>query len=63
MFGMVAYIGLEILLWQLFVIVIRLVKKAKKMYANWLDINGLYIDGSIKKEEIAKNGGLLDEEK
>lgn len=62
MFGMVAYIGLEILLWQIFVVVIRLVKKAKKMYANWLDINGLYIDGSIKKE-ISKNGGLLDEEK
>lgn len=63
MFGMVAYIGLEILLWQIFVVVIRLVKKAKKMYTNWLDINGLYIDGSIKKEEISKNGGLLDEEK
>lgn len=62
-FGIVAYIGLEILLWQLFIAVIRLVKKAKIIYSNWLETNQLYIQGSIKKEEIDKDGGLLDEEK
>ena len=68
-FAFIAYIGFEILVWQLFIIVVRLEKKAFKIYVTWLKTNKLYIDGSIKKEEIEKydeimkdnDGGELDE--
>lgn len=44
-------------------------EKAFKIYVTWLKTNKLYIDGSIKKEEIEKydeiisdnDGGELDE--
>ena len=35
-------------------IVVRLEKKAFKIYVTWIKTNQLYIDGSIKKEEIEK---------
>lgn len=68
-FAFIAYIGFEILIWQLFIIVVRLEKKAFKIYVTWPKTNKLYIDGSIKKEEIEKydeimkdnDGGELDE--
>ena len=68
-FAFIAYIGFEILIWQLFIVVVRLEKKAFKIYVTWLKTNKLYIDGSIKKEEIEKydeimkdnDGGELDE--
>ena len=68
-FAFIAYIGFEILIWQLFITVVRLEKKAFKIYVTWLKTNKLYIDGSIKKEEIEKydeimkdnDGGELDE--
>lgn len=68
-FGFIAYIGLEILMWQLFIVVVRLEKKALKAYITWLKTNKLYIDGSIKKEKLDKydeiisdkDGGELDE--
>ena len=61
-FGIIGYIGVEILLWQLFFIVFKLVKKLKKAYLNWLETNNLYINGSIKKEAMEQDGGLLDEQ-
>ncbi len=61
-FGIIAYIGVEILLWQLFFVVFKLVKKLKKAYRNWLETNDLYINGSIKKEAMEQDGGLLDEQ-
>ena len=69
-FLFIAYIGFEILIWQLFIAVVRLEKKAFKIYITWIKTNQLYIDGSIKKEEIErhdetiikdKDGGELDE--
>lgn len=68
-FAFIAYIGFEILIWQLFITVVRLEKKAFKIYVTWPKTNKLYIDGSIKKEEIEKydeimkdnDGGELDE--
>jgi len=68
-FGFIAYIGFEILIWQLFIVVVRLEKKALKAYITWLKTNKLYIDGSIKKEKLDKydeiisdkDGGELDE--
>ena len=68
-FGFMAYIGLEILMWQLFIFVVKLEKKALKIYMTWLKTNKLYIDGSIKKEKLDKDyeisndidGGELDE--
>ena len=61
-FGIIGYIGVEILLWQLFFVVFKLVKKLKKAYLNWLETNNLYINGSIKKEAMEQDGGLLDEQ-
>ena len=68
-FGFIAYIGLEILMWQLFIAIVKLEKKAIKTYMTWLKTNKLYIDGSIKKEKMNKydeitsdkDGGELDE--
>ena len=68
-FGFMAYVGLEILMWQLFILIIKLEKKALKIYMTWLKTNKLYIDGSIKKEKmdkqdeiiIDKDGGEIDE--
>ena len=60
-FGVIAYIGLEILLWQLFIAIFKLEKKAVKIYLTWIKTNQLYINGSIKKEEMEQDGGLLDE--
>ena len=54
----------------LYIAYIRLEKKAFKIYITWIKTNQLYIDGSIKKEEIErhdetiikdKDGGELDE--
>ena len=68
-FGFIAYIGLEILMWQLFILVVKLEKKGFKIYTTWLKTNKLYIDGSIKTEKIDNydeitsdnDGGELDE--
>ncbi|MGL6105716.1 DUF1700 domain-containing protein [Romboutsia sp.] len=60
-FGSIAYIGLEILLWQLFIAIFKLEKRAVKIYLTWIKTNQLYINGSIKKEEMEQDGGLLDE--
>ena len=69
-FGFIAYIGFEILIWQLFIAVISLEKKAFRIYKRWLETNQLYIDASKKKEKVEKekveykenkNGGELDE--
>lgn len=60
-FGFIAYIGLEILLWQLFIAILNLEKRAVKIYLTWIKTNQLYINGSIKKEEMEQDGGLLDE--
>ena len=68
-FGLMAYIGLEILMWQLFIFVVKLEKKGLKIYMTWLKTNKLYIDGSVKKEKLDKDyeisndidGGELDE--
>lgn len=68
-FMFIAYVGFEILMWQLFILVVRLEKNAFKMYRTWIKTNKLYIDGSIKKEKKEKNletmkdddGGELDE--
>ena len=42
-FGFMAYIGLEILMWQLFIFVVKLEKKGLKIYMTWLKTNKLYI--------------------
>lgn len=53
-FACIAYIGFEILIWQLFIAVLKLERKTAKVYTRWIRTNQLYIDGSIKKEEIEK---------
>lgn len=60
-FAFVAYIGFEILIWQLFIAIVKLEKKAVKIYTRWIRTNQLYIDGSIKKEEIEKFEDYEDE--
>ncbi|WP_296644440.1 DUF1700 domain-containing protein [Romboutsia sp. 13368] len=53
-FGFIAYIGFEILIWQLFIAVVSLEKKAFRRYKTWLETNQLYIDASKKKEKKKK---------
>ena len=68
-FGFIAYVGFEILIWQLFIAVVKLEKTVFKTYKTWLKTNQLYIDGSIKKEKMDKydeitsdkDGGEIDE--
>ncbi len=60
-FAFIAYIGFEILIWQLFIAVVNLERKVFKIYITWLRTNQLYIDGSIKKEEIEKYEIKIDE--
>ena len=60
-FLFIAYIGLEILLWQLFIAIFKLEKRAVKIYLTWIRTNQLYINASVKKEEMEQNGGSLDE--
>ena len=60
-FLFIAYIGFEILIWQLFIAVVKLEKKLFKIYITWIKTNQLYIDGSIKKEEIEKSEMKIDE--
>ena len=60
-FGFIAYVGFEILIWQLFIAVVKLEKTAFKTYKTWLKTNQLYIDGSIKKEEKEKYEVKIDE--
>ena len=70
-FMFIGYIGFEILIWQLFIIIIRLEKKAFKIYKTWIKTNNLYIYGSVKKEKREKcdkamkekNGGEFDEKR
>ena len=42
-FMFIGYIGFEILIWQLFIIIIRLEKKAFKIYKTWIKTNNIYI--------------------
>jgi uncharacterized membrane protein len=60
-FLFMAFIGLEILIWQLFIKVLKLEKKIIKKYCTWLKTNQLYINASRKKEEFEKNKKLDDE--
>lgn len=53
-FLFIAYIGFEILIWQLFITVVKIERKAVKIYITWLKTNQLYIDGSKRKEIIEK---------
>nr|WP_164488960.1 DUF1700 domain-containing protein [Romboutsia sp. Marseille-P6047] len=60
-FGVIAYIGFEILIWQLFIELIKLEKKYTKRYIRWINTNQRYINASIQKEENDQYGGDLDE--
>ncbi len=60
-FGIIAYIGFEILIWQLFIELIKLEKKYTKRYIRWINTNQRYINASIQKEENDQYGGDLDE--
>lgn len=60
-FGIIAYIGFEILIWQLFIGLIKLEKKYIKRYIRWINTNQRYISASIQKEENDQYGGELDE--
>ena len=72
-FGVISYIGLEILMWQLFIAIVKLEQRIVKIYITWIKTNQLYINGSIKMEEQEEreetfeikedeqDGGLLDE--
>lgn len=51
-FGAIAFIGFEILAWQLYVFIFKKEVKLFKKYINWFKRNQLYINKSSKREKI-----------
>ena len=50
-----AFIGFQILSWQIFVFVVRLMRKVYRRYINWIKTRKIYVDADIRKEEINSN--------
>lgn len=53
-FASMAFIGGEIIAWQLYLLVVKLCKKIVKSYINWMKTRNIYINASKKKEEYEK---------
>ena len=53
-FASMAFIGGEILAWQLYIFLIVICKRILKGYTNWLKTRNLYINASKKKEQNDK---------
>lgn len=54
-FMSMAFIGFQILSWQIFVFVVRLMRKVYRRYINWIKTRKIYVDADIRKEEINSN--------
>lgn len=50
-----AFIGFQILSWQIFVFIVRLMRKIYRRYINWIKTRKIYVDADIRKEEINLN--------
>ncbi len=50
-FGSIAFIGGQILAWQIYIFLINLCIKISKNYINWIKTRNLYINASKKKEQ------------
>lgn len=61
-FGSIAFIGGEILAWQIYIFAIRLCKKIVKSYINWMKTRNIYINASKKKEEYEKQEIEINDE-
>lgn len=56
-FASMAFIGFQIILWQIFILIARLGKQVFKNYIHWLKTRGIYIN-AIKKRETLKKDDL-----
>ena len=54
-FMSMAFIGFQILSWQIFVFVVRLMRKVYRRYINWIKTRKIYVDADIRKEVINSN--------
>ncbi len=63
-FSSMAFIGGQILAWQIYIFLIKLCKNIVRGYINWLKTRHIYINASKKKEENEnrKNEIIYDEE-
>ncbi|MGL4914577.1 MAG: DUF1700 domain-containing protein [Romboutsia sp.] len=59
-FASMAFIGGEILAWQIYIFLIVMSRRILKGYTNWLKTRNLYINASKKKEENDKKELELD---
>lgn len=60
----IAFIGFQILAWQIFVFIVKYMKKTYKIYNNWVKTRKIYINANESKKNINKGeyeGGRDDE--
>lgn len=61
-FASMAFIGVEIILWQIFIFIMRIGKRLLKNYIHWLKTRGIYINALKKKEKLYDEDLYYDEE-
>lgn len=60
----IAFIGFQILAWQIFIFIVKYMKKTYKTYNHWIKTRRIYINASESRESINKEeyeGGRDDE--
>lgn len=58
----IAFIGFQILAWQVFVFIVKYMKKIYKTYINWIKTRKIYINASKLKENMKEYKGGKDNE-
>ena len=58
----IAFIGFQILAWQVFIFVVKYMKKIYKTYINWIKTRKIYINASKLKENMKEYKGGKDNE-
>lgn len=53
-FGGIAFVGLEILIWQLFINIVKFESRMLKKYRNWMGLTNKYINASEMIEEAKR---------
>lgn len=58
----IAFVGFQILAWQVFVFIVKYMKKIYKTYINWIKTRKIYINASKSKENMKEYKGGKDNE-
>ena len=53
-FMSIGFIGVQILAWQIYIIVFKICKDLIKTYVNWIKTRKIYISASEKKDKLKK---------